>query len=131
MIDWLYSWPELLLVATCALTLAALTVVAPRLVQKVPFLQPTDAGFEFVIRMQAPLFTMTALMLTFTLVEAERNFRQVSADVTTEASQINQLDRLLTRYEGPEAQAVRPLLQTYARSIVQNEWKRMLRGSRQ
>jgi hypothetical protein len=128
MIDWLYTWPEPLLVTTCAAVLAILTIVMPRFVQKVPFLRPTDAGFEFVIRMQAPLFTMTALILTFTLVEAERNFRQVSAEVATEASQINQLDRQLTRYDGPEAQAVRPLLRAYGRSIVQDEWKSMLRS---
>lgn len=129
MIDWLYSWPEFWLVATSTILLASLTAVAPLLTQRVPFLKPTDAGFEFVIRMQAPLFTMTALILTFTLVEAERNFRQVSAEVTTEASQINQLDRLLTRYDGPQAQLVRPLLLAYARSIVQDEWKKMLRGT--
>ena len=66
-----------------------------------------DANTEFVIRMQAPLFTMTALVLTFTLVEAERNFRQVDSDLTAEASQLNQIDRLLTRYDTPAATILR------------------------
>ena len=48
--------------------------------------------------MQATLFTMTSLVLAFTLVEVEANFRKADALVSTEASQINRLDRLLNRY---------------------------------
>jgi len=128
MTDWLYALPELLLIALAAGLLAAAVVCLPPLIQRVPFLAPSDPGFEFIIRMQAPLFTMTALVLTFTLVEAERNFRQVDANVTTEASQINQFDRLLARYGDPAADAARPLLRAYAQSIVKDEWPAMLDG---
>jgi hypothetical protein len=126
---WLYALPELLLVALGAGLLAAAVIWLPPLLQRIPVFMPTDPGFEFVIRMQAPLFTMTALVLTFTLVEAERNFRQVDANITTEASQLNQLDRLLVRYDGSAAPAARPLLRAYAESIVKDEWPAMLRSS--
>jgi hypothetical protein len=126
---WLYALPELLLVALGAGLLAAAVISVPPLLQRIPIFMPTDPGFEFVIRMQAPLFTMTALVLTFTLVEAERNFRQVDANITTEASQINQLDRLLARYDGSAAPVARPLLRAYAESIVKDEWPAMLRSS--
>lgn len=122
----LYALPEVLLVALSACLLATAVVTLPPLVQRVWFLAPTDPGFEFIIRMQAPLFTMTALVLTFTLVEAERNFRQVDSNVTTEASQLSQLDRLLTRADDPAMAAVRPLLRAYAQSIVKDEWPDML-----
>jgi hypothetical protein len=127
MTHWLYALPELLLIALGAGGLAVAVIYLPKLVQRVPFLAPTDAGLEFVIRMQAPLFTMTALVLTFTLVEAERNYRQIESNITAEASQISQLDRLLARFGDPAAQASRPLLLAYARSIVNDEWPAMLR----
>lgn len=127
MTDWLYRLPELLLVVLAAGLLAVAVVQLPRLVQRVPFLAPTEPGFEFVIRMQAPLFTMTALVLTFTLIEAERNFRQVDSNITTEASQISQLDRLLARFDDAAARSDRPLLRAYAQSIVSDEWPTMLR----
>jgi hypothetical protein len=126
---WLYALPELLLIALAAGLLGAAMVFLPSLIQRIPIFTPTDAGFEFMIRMQAPLFTMTALVLTFTLVEAERNFRQIEANVTTEASQLNQLDRLLARYDSDAAQAARPLLRAYGQSIVRDEWPAMLRSS--
>jgi len=121
MTSWLYSLPELVLIGLAAVLLGTAMIWMPRLVQRVPFLAPTAEGFEFSIRMQAPLFTLTALMLTFTLVEAERNFRQVESNVSTEASQINQLDRLLTRYDDPAARAARPPLRAYTKAIV-DEW---------
>ena len=128
MIDWLYALPEPLIVALAAAILATTIVYLPRLVRRVPGLAHSDVNTEFVIRMQAPLFTMTALVLTFTLVEAERNFRQVDSDLTAEASQLNQLDRLLTRYDTPAATILRPLVRGYAQSIVKDEWPRMLGG---
>jgi len=126
MTDWLYGLPELLLIALAAGLLAVAVVGLPRLVQRIPVFAPTEPGFEFVIRMQAPLFTMTALVLTFTLVEAERNFRQVDSNITTEASQINQLDRLLARFDADAARVSRPLMRAYAQSIIKDEWPAML-----
>lgn len=128
MIDWLYVLPELLLIALAAAALATAVVYLPRLVGRLPGLAHSDLNTEFVVRMQAPLFTLTALVLTFTLVEAERNFRQVDSDVTAEASQVNQIDRLLARYATPAASNLRPLVRAYAQSIVTDEWPRMLRG---
>src|SRR5262245_61482250 len=101
MINKLYALPELLLIALSAGALAIAVTLLPRLLQRVPFMVPTDASFEFITRMLAPLFTMTALILAFTLIEAERNFRQIDLNVTAEGSQLNQLDRLLTRYDDP------------------------------
>jgi Protein of unknown function (DUF4239) len=127
-IDWLYSLPEPLIVALGAGLLAAAITCLPRLTRRIPGLAHSDVNTDFVIRMQAPLFTMTALVLTFTLVEAERNFRQVDSDLTAEASQVNQIDRLLTRYDTPAATVLRPLVRAYAQSIVKDEWPRMLSG---
>ena len=125
--DWLYSFPDIVILILCAATLAALIVFLPSLVRSIPWLAPRDANTDFVLRMQATLFTMTSLVIAFTLVEADTNFRKADALVSTEASQLNRLDRLLLRYGDPAAAAVRPHLLAYARSIVSDEWPNMLK----
>lgn len=85
---------------------------------------------DFVLRMQATLFTMTSLVLAFTLVEAESNFRTADLLVATEASQINRLDRLLSRYGDDSAADLRLHLLAYTKAIVDDEWPAMLRGER-
>jgi hypothetical protein len=125
-IDWLYTLPEPVLVALPATFLALLIVFLPRLLQRLPVLAPSDANTDFALRIQTTLFTMTSLVLTFTLVQADINLRQVDAAVSAEAARIDQLDRLLTRYGNGGAQEVRPLLRAYARSIVEEEWPAML-----
>ena len=124
---WLHNFPEPLLLLIAAAVLAAVIVYLPRLTRRVPFLKPSDANTDFTARMQVPLFTMTALVLAFTLIQADSNFRMIDSQVTAEASQINQLDRLLTRYGERGAATARPFLRAYARSIVDDEWPEMLK----
>jgi hypothetical protein len=126
MMNWLYSFPDLSIVVSFAAILAVAIVGLPSLVRRIPWMKPSDANTDFVLRMQATLFTMTSLVLAFTLVEAENNFRKVDALVSAEASQLNRLDRLLSRYGDPAAEAVRPPLLAYAQSIVNDEWPAML-----
>jgi hypothetical protein len=125
-IDWLYTLPESLILVIPVTILVLLIVFLPRLIRRIPWLPPSDANSDFVLRMQATLFTMTSLVLTFTLVQADINFRQADGLVSSEAARIDQLDRLLTRYGNDEAREVRPLLRAYARSIVDRDWPAML-----
>lgn len=131
MIDWLYTIPEPLVLACAAVFMIVAMVILPHAVQRLPFMAPSDFNTDFVIRVQTTLFTMTSLVLAFTLVQADRNFREADALVQAEASQINSLDRLLTRYGDPGVTAIRPHLLAYAKSIVKDEWPAMLadRGS--
>lgn len=131
MIDWLYTIPEPLVLAWATGIMIVAMVLLPRVVQRIPFLAPSDFNTDFVIRVQTTLFTMTSLVLAFTLVQADKNFRDADALVQVEASQINGLDRLLTRYGDSSVAAIRPHLVAYAKSIVKDEWPAMLtdRGS--
>ena len=81
-----------------------------------------------MLRLQTTLFTATSFVIAFTLVEAEANFRKVDTLVSTEASNINRLDRLLVRYGHETADQVRPHLLAYARSIVSDEWPLLAGG---
>jgi hypothetical protein len=128
MIDWLYSLPEVLILAAGALAMVGAILALPSLVHRLPYLRTSNENNDFVLRMQATLFTMTSLVLAFTLVEAESNFRKVDSLLAAEASQINRLDRLLNRYGDDSVAELRVHLLTYAKAIVADEWPAMLRG---
>jgi hypothetical protein len=128
MIGWFYSLPEVVLEALAATLLAVLVTVMPRIVRRVPLLAVGEDHMDLVLRIQVPMFTMTSLVLAFTLVQAESNFRKVDAIVSAEASQIDRLDRLLARYGDATAAIVRPHLRAYTRSIIDDDWPAMLRG---
>ena len=130
MIDWLYSLPETLILVAGALIMAGAILALPSLVHRLPWLQTSNENNDFVLRMQATLFTMTSLVLAFTLVEAESNFRKVDSLIATEASQINRLDRLLSRYGDDSTTELRQHLLAYAKAIVDDEWPAMLRDER-
>lgn len=127
MVDWLYGLPEMLVLALVAAAFAAWAVIMPKLVQSLPFFKPDEDKSDFVLRIQVPMFSMTTLVLAFTLVQADINFRQAETLVSSEAARIDQLDRLLTRYHTSEADQVRPHLIAYAKSIVSDEWPQMLK----
>ena len=131
MIDWLYSLPDWLLLVACAAVLAGVITVLPLVTHRLPWLSPDSEKTDFVLRLQATLFTATSFVIAFTLVEAESNYRKVDAFVSAEASSINRLDRLLVRYGHQTADAIRPHLLAYARSIVVDEWPLLAQRRRQ
>lgn len=125
-VDWLYSLPEIVLLVLPAGIVVLLMIFLPRVVQRLPGLAPSDANTDFVLRLQPTLFTMSSLVLAFTLVQADSNFRHADSLVSTEAARIDQLDRLLSRYGEASVREIRPMLLAYATSIVRDEWPEML-----
>ena len=130
MIDRLYNLPESAMLMVTIAVIVSLMVGLPFAVRRIPWMTPSDFNTDFVVRTQATLFTMTSLVLTFTLVQADINYRQAESLVTNEASRIDQLDRLLTRYGDADVAKVRPMLRAYATSLVKDEWPVMLNGQR-
>ncbi len=128
MIVALYKLPDWAIIAMSAAILGLIMAFVPKLVQRMPFMRPSPEKTDFVLRIQSTLFTMGSLVIAFTLVEAQSNYRKVDALVSAEASQIDQLDRLLTRMNSPVADAARKPLHDYAQSIVNDEWPEMAKG---
>jgi len=124
----LYALSDTTLVVGFSLFWAVLVTVLPLVTWAFPKLEPSTDKTEFVMRIQGTLFTMTGFALAMTLVQAQANFRKVEAMVQREASHINNLDRLLTRYGDPAVAAIRPMLLDYAVSIVKDEWPAMAKG---
>jgi hypothetical protein len=128
MLDWLYDLPEALILFITITVMLTLSLALPFAVKRLPWMTPNDKNTDFVIRTQATLFSMTSLVLAFTLVQADTNYRQADNLVSSEAARIEQLDRLLARYGNPEvASRGRPLLRAYAMAVVNDEWPAMLR----
>jgi hypothetical protein len=128
MLNFLYVLPDLAIVFGFMVFWGGLVALLPSLRKTFPALEPSLENTDFVLRIQGTLFTMTGFALAITLVQAQGNFRRVEALVSTEASQVNTLDRLMTRYGEPEVAALRPKLLDYALSIVQDEWPSMAQG---
>lgn len=128
MADWLYSLPDWLLLAIWAGAFALFIVVLPSLTHRVPWLRPGPESTDFVLRLQPTLFTVTSFVVAFTLFEAQSNIRKIDALVSSEAAQINRLDRLLVRYGDDSANQARGHLLAYARSVIAEDWPDMLSG---
>lgn len=65
------------------------------------------------------------VVLAFSLVQEQINFRNLEAQVGTEANTLAQLDRLLVRYGSLGDDALRLSLREYANSIVNDEWPQL------
>lgn len=125
MIDWLYSFPELLLMVLPAATLALLLVGLSWCLRNLLGFAATDTHVDFVMRIEMTVFSMTSLVLVFTLIQADTNYRQADGLVSMEASRIDQLDRVMARYGDAKVAELRPLLHDYTRSLIQHEWQEM------
>lgn len=125
MFDRLYNFPEALVLAMSAAILVLAVVFLPRAIRRLPLLAHSHVNNDFALRAQTTLFTMTSLVVAFTLVQVAINFRQAEALVQAEASHIDSLDRLLMRYDTPESAAARPHLIVYAKSIIVDDWHAM------
>lgn len=130
MLDLLYNLPEAAILFVMVFVIVGLMALLPFAVRRIPWMKSSDLNTDFVIRTQATLFTMTSLVLTFTLVQADINYQRADALITNEAARIDQLDRLLTRYGDEDVAKARPLLRAYATSLVKDEWPVMLNDRR-
>ena len=127
MFDWLRQFPDLVLIALAAvvsLGLVALTgLLHPRRGTVVPSAVSTSALEAFKV-----IVSFTAILLSFSLVQAVGALRSTEANVSREAGALNTLDRVLTRYGTPATDAIRPALLAYGQSLVRADWPAMQRG---
>jgi hypothetical protein len=87
--------------------------------------QITDHEKEFLIAIQSGLVALSAILLSFSLVLVITNFERVDNNVASEASRINDVDRLLHQYGDPSLKPIREQLTKYTASILNDEWPRL------
>ena len=98
MFDWLYNLPDLGIALLFGTAGACLLGGAPFLREKLLRIQiPTDDS-EAAGKALGMVFRFTALVLAFSLVQANGDLRKLDTQVGVEAHNLAQMDRLLLRY---------------------------------
>ena len=127
---WLHYLPDFLVFPIIVLPFAGAVAAAPYLRHRFfPRNSPPPLNSEYMDAFIA-LASSAAVLLTFSLVQAESVLRHAEDQVAKEAATINDLDRTLTRYGDPKLLALRPLLSNYARLIIEDEWPQLTHGKR-
>ena len=128
MIIWLYQLPDVLIL----LIFIVATLLAMRLVHECIhrfFSQRISAhDDQLVSNIYQSIVILTSLVLTFSLVEVINTTHDVQKLVSTEASYVNNLDRILVRWGDPKIAAIREPLHRYTQLIVEQEWPALRDG---
>ena len=127
MYDKLYALGNIGIIALFAGVTAVLFLIAPLIGRKLGWTVPNKDRADYIIRAQSTLITFTALILAFSLVQAQGNLRKTEELVAKEASTLNTFDRQLLRYGEPAA-SIRPLLWAYTASVIDDEWPSLKDG---
>jgi len=120
--------PEIAIVALFAIAFAAILAFLPLVGQRVLRIGVSEETAAAMQRAQTAVAGFTAIVTAFSLVQAQVNLAEIQKLVGTEADQMIQLDRLLTRYGDPKISQIRETLKAYAGSVVRDEWPELRRG---
>ncbi len=127
---WLHLLPDYVVFPVVAAPLAGAVAAAPYIRRRLwPRTALGSQGSEMMDGFFA-LASAVAILLTLSLVEAERVYHHVEEQVGKEAATLNDLDRTITRYGDPGIAVLRPHLVTYGESIAGEEWALMHHGGR-
>jgi hypothetical protein len=128
MFNFLYVLPDFAISAMFGLLMLFLVAILPHFLNHVFKIKHDKDSTKYAIRGQATVITFIAIVLSFCLINAQGNLRDVDAQVSQEATAINQMDRLLLRYGDKKVMEMRTLLMAYAESIVNKEWPLLIQG---
>ena len=125
---WLYNFPDIFVTLFfIVVTLIAMKVIHGLIHQFFKHLIP-EGGHSLGTHIHESIILLTSLVLTFSLIQVLDTNNSLEKLISNEASQINNLDRLLLRSGEPKAQALRPGLLAYTKSIVEKEWPALIEG---
>jgi hypothetical protein len=120
--------PEIVIVLLFATAFAAILAFLPLAGSRVFHISIGEQTSDAMQRAQTAVTGFTAIVTAFSLVQAQITLANIQKLVSTEADQMNQLDRLLTRYGDPSVGRIRETLRAYAESVVRDEWPELGRG---
>ena len=128
MFKWLYNLPNTGIALLFGSIGAGLFAGVPFLREKLLRIQGPRDHSEAARNALSVVTGFTALVLAFSLVQAQNNLRNLDTQVGTEAHNLAQMDRLLIRYGEPGNGVIRGSLRDYADSIVRDEWPQLRKG---
>jgi hypothetical protein len=125
----LHQLPDAAILALVVLVVAGITMTAPHVGRRVLRLPNNDERDEAAFDGFKVVMSMAAIVLAFSLVQANSNLREVDATVAKEAAAISITDRALLRFGKPEATELRSVLADYGAAVV-DEWPSLARRER-
>ncbi len=128
MTDWLYQFSDLTIILFSIVGAIVAMFIIHAICHRIIGDRVPKEGFKFAETIHNSMISLFTLVLAFSLVQAIGNYRQTNTQVATEAAQINNLDRLLTRFNSDKAADVRQHLMAYTKSIVEDDWPALVNG---
>ena len=108
MSDWLYAQSEVMIFVIGLVVSVGIMYLLSFLLKKTSILTDiSDHEKEFLIAIQSGLVALSAIVLSFSLVIVITNYEHVDTNVSSEASRINDADRLLSQYGDPQLLDIR------------------------
>jgi hypothetical protein len=128
LVDWIRRLPDMWILIVVLGTVMGLTVLAVRV--RIPRgedqAEINSEGFDSFLAAASA----TAVLLAFSLVQADATVRATEDAVSKEAAAINSAHRVLFRYEDPRTLPVLEGLKAYIAALIDDEWPRLERGGR-
>ncbi len=124
-IHWLTRQPIVLIFIAVELVFVGATILAPLLFRPATRRLGMEAHAIGVIDAFKTVIAFTGVVLAFSLVQVQGNFRAAGELAVKEAAAVATVDRALLRYGDPRIAIIRPQLSDYAHAIVSGEWRQM------
>lgn len=126
--NFIYKFPNLVIMLSFTVIITTIMGIAPKLLQLIPYLEPSEESTRLGQALFSPIASSTGLLIGFLLNQAQSNFREVESVVATEAGRVNNLDRLLLRFDSAQALDIRIQLKAYIESVIFDEWPDLAKG---
>lgn len=118
----LHRLPDLVSLVVIVVSVSGLAMAAPHIGHRLLRIPRNEARATAAMDAFKAVMAMTGVVLAFALVEANGNLHALEALVAKEGAAIASVDRALLRSGNPQLVALRPDLDAYGRSIVEDEW---------
>lgn len=125
MFDRLYDFPAVLVIAGAGLLGLLIIMLTGPIARRTPPNASTSASALDAYKI---IVTFTAILLSFSLVQANGLVHAGDSAVSVEAGALNQLDRVLLRYRSPQTDAIRVRLHVYIHAVLDQDWPAMSFG---
>lgn len=121
----IYKLPNLMIIFLCIAMINILSHISPSVVKTVFLINLTEETVKIAQSLFGLLGATIGMFIGFLLNQAQGNFQSASALVATEASRINNLDRLLLRFGDRYSLEIRTNLKKYLESVIRSEWPQL------
>jgi hypothetical protein len=127
--DGLYALPDDAIIALLVAIIVGATFITLLVCRYVVRLRVAPEQSGVIWDAYRVVVSLTALVLAFSLVQAQTNLRNVEAELRREAATLIEADHEMLRL-GDAAGGLRARLEEYGRAILADEWPRLVNGGR-